>query len=347
MEIYTNIQKAAILLLSLGPDVTVQVLKHMEEKEIESITTEISNLRKVPPDVTEKILKEFHDLVVASRVVSYGGADVAKELLLRTFGEEKAASFMNRIDEFKRPDERPFEFLAEVEPKRIVQLLQTENAQTIALVLSYLNSDQAAAVLSLISPERQFEISKRIALMGFTSPEIVRQVEQAFIEKLSLAENNDSNGQNGIDSIVNILSSVNRGTEKNILETFADKDPELANEIKQRMFVFEDLSLLDNRSIQRILMDVANQDLPLALRSASEAVKNAIFANISKRRLETLEEELAANEPVRQKEMEEAQSRIVSIVRKLEYEGVIIISRNQPTQEQVEEIMEEEEDLVI
>ncbi|MFZ7944698.1 flagellar motor switch protein FliG [Neobacillus sp. 19] len=346
MEKYTNIQKAAILLLSLGPDVTVQVMKHMEEREIESITTEISNLRKVPPEVTEKIMKEFHDLLIASRVVSYGGADVAKELLLRTFGEEKAASFMNRIDEVKRPDEKPFEFLNQVDAKKIVHLLQAENAQTIALVLTYIDSEKAASILSLISPERQFEISKRIALMGTTSPEIIRQVEQALADKLSTSDSSDLNSQNGIDSIVTILSSVDRGTEKNILETLQDQDPDLANEIKQRMFVFEDLAILDNRSVQRILMDVSNQDLPLALRGASEGVKNAIFTNISKRRLEGLEEELASTDPVRQKEIEDAQSRIVSIVRKLEHEGVIIISRNQQAGEPVEESMKEEENLV-
>jgi flagellar motor switch protein FliG len=329
MEEFTSTQKAAILLLSLGPEASAQVMKHLSESEIESITQEITQLRKVTSDVKEKIVMEFHDLAVAHHIVSYGGLDAAKDFLMRSFGEEKANSYLNRLgNEDGRPSEQPFGYVQKAEPMQILNLLQNEKAQTIALVLSYLGAEKAAAILSSFSPDRQIDIAKRIATMDTATPEFIIQVEQVLNEKLSMTSGHQQEVQNGVDSIVNILNNADRGTEKNILERMEEADPELANEIKQRLFVFDDIANLDNRSIQRILMDISNSDLPLALRMAGETVKDAIYRNISKRRLEGLQEELVFGEPVQVKEVEEAQSRIVSIVRKLESEGVIIIARS-------------------
>ncbi|MBM4764138.1 flagellar motor switch protein FliG [Bacillus sp. B15-48] len=328
METYTNIQKAAILLLSLGPDASVNVMKHLDEKEIELVTREIANLRRVTSDVKEKIIMEFHDLAVASHVVSYGGVSAAQEFLRRSFGEDKASDFLERLKKEENNAIVPFQFVQKVEPIQIFNLLQYENAQTIALVLSYIDSEKAADILSSFAPERQLEIARRIAMMDTASPEFIQQVEQVLNEKLSMTSSQQHDVQNGVDSIVNILNSVDRGTEKNILDKLQDSDPELADEIKQRMFVFDDIANLDNRSIQRILMEVPNQDLPLALAMANSEVKDAIFRNISKRRQEALEEEMALNEQVPIKEVEEAQTRVVNTVRKLEVEGAIIISRN-------------------
>lgn len=329
MEEFTNIQKAAILLLSLGPDATVQVMKHLSEGEIQSVTKEITELRRVTSDVKEKIVMEFHDLAVAHHIVSYGGLDAAKDFLMRSFGEEKATSFLDRLGkEEDRPSEQPFGYVQKAESMQILNLLQNEKAQTIALVLSYLDAEKAAVILSSFSPDRQIDIARRIAMMDTASPEFIQQVEQVLNEKLSMTSSHQHEVQNGVDSIVSILNNADRGTERNILERMEDADPELANEIKQRLFVFDDIANLDNRSIQRILMDVSNQDLPLALRMASDTVKDAIYRNISKRRLEALQEELLYGEPVQVKEVEDAQSRIVSIVRKLEQDGVIIISRS-------------------
>ncbi|WP_284036426.1 flagellar motor switch protein FliG [Neobacillus sp. 114] len=329
MEEYTNIQKAAILMLSLGPEASAQVMKHLNEKEIQSITKEITELRRVTSDVKEKIVLEFHDLAVAHHIVSYGGLDAAKEFLMRSFGEEQATSFLNRLGkEEDRPNEQPFGYVQKAEPLQILNLLQSEKAQTIALVLSYLDPEKAAVILASFSPDRQIEIARRIAMMDTASPEFIQQVEQVLNDKLLMTSSHQHEVQNGVDSIVSILNNADRGTERNILERMEEADPELANEIKQRLFVFDDIANLDNRSIQRILMEVSNTDLPLALRMASETVKDAIFRNISKRRLEALEEELTYGEPVQVKEVEEAQSRVVGIVRKLEQEGVIIISRS-------------------
>ncbi|WP_053365311.1 flagellar motor switch protein FliG [Bacillus sp. FJAT-27245] len=326
MEKYTNTQKAAILLLSVGPDVSAGIMKNLDEKEIEAITKEITSLRKVTSNVKDEIIKEFHQLAVDANLVSYGGIDIATDLLKRTFGPDKAAGFLKRMD--GSADDKPFKFIQNVEQTQIFNLLQYENPQTIALVLSYLDPEKAAATLSAFPSERQIEIAMRIAMMDTASPNIVQQVERVLEEKLNMTSSQKHDAQNGIDSIVSILSSVDRGTEKNILDTLQEEEPELANEIKQRMFVFEDIAYLDNRSIQRILMDVQNQDLPLALRTASQGVKDAIFRNISKRREESLQEELSSTEPVRVKDVEDAQGRVVSVIRKLEEEGTIIISRN-------------------
>ncbi|WP_409273972.1 flagellar motor switch protein FliG [Neobacillus sp. SCS-31] len=326
MEKYTNTQKAAILLLSVGPDVSAGIMKNLDEKEIEAITKEITSLRKVTSNVKDQIMKEFHQLAVDANLVSYGGIDIATDLLKRTFGPDKAAGFLKRMD--GSAEDKPFKFIQNVEQMQIFNLLQYENAQTIALVLSYLDPEKAAATLSAFPSEQQIEIAMRIAMMDTASPTIVQQVEQVLEEKLNMTSSQMHDAQNGIDSIVSILSSVDRGTEKNILDTLQEEEPELANEIKQRMFVFDDIAYLDNRSIQRILMDVQNQDLPLALRAASQGVKDAIFRNISKRREESLMEELSSTEPVRLKDVEDAQGRVVSVIRKLEEEGTIIISRN-------------------
>jgi flagellar motor switch protein FliG len=326
MEKYTNTQKAAILLLSVGPDVSAEIMKHLDEKEIENITSEITHLRKVTSNVKEQVMTEFHQLALDANIVSYGGIDTARELLKRTFGPEKAAGMLKKMGGGRSTD-KPFQFVQQAEHIRIVNLLEYENAQTIALVLSYLDAEKAAAILSSFLPERQIEIARRIAMMDTASPEIVQQVEQVLLEKLTMMGTQQSETQSGIESIVNILNSVDRGTEKNILNSLQEEDPELADEIKQRLFVFDDIAYLDNRSVQRILMEVQNQDLSLSLRMTSQDVKDAIFRNISKRREEGLLEELSSTEPVRKKDVEDAQGRIVTIIRKLEEDGVIIISR--------------------
>lgn len=331
MEKYTSMQKAAILMLSVSPDVSAEIMKHLEEYEIEFITKEITKLRKVTSHEKDEVMNEFHQLALEANIVSYGGIDTARELLKRTFGPDKAAGMLKKMSGggsvTSLATDKPFQFVQQAEQVRIVNLLENENAQTIALVLSYLNPEKAASILSAFSPERQFEIARRIAMMDTASPEIVHQVEQVLKEKLTMMGTQKQDTTSGIDSIVNILNSVDRSTEKNILNSLQDDDPDLANEIKQRLFVFDDIAYLDNRSIQRTLMDVQNADLALALRMTSQEVKDAIFRNISKRREEGLLEELSSTDPVRKKDVEDAQGRIVTIIRKLEEEGVIIISR--------------------
>jgi len=318
-------QKAAILLISLGPEISAQVFKHLREDEIEQLTLEIANVRKVDADEKDKILAEFHQIAVAQEVISQGGITYAKEILQKALGETKAMDIINRLT--ANLQVRPFDFARKADPGQIPNFIQNEHPQTIALVLSYLEPQQAAMILSALPQERQAEVAKRIALMDSTSPEVITQVEQVLEQKLSATVTQDYTQAGGIEAIVAVLNGVDRGTERTILDSLEIQDPELAEEIKKRMFVFEDIATLDNRSIQRVIRDVENADLQLALKVASEEVREVIFRNMSKRMADTFKEEMEFMGPVRLRDVEEAQSRIVAIIRRLEEAGEIIIAR--------------------
>jgi flagellar motor switch protein FliG len=318
-------QKAAILLISLGPEVSAQVFKHLREDEIEQLTLEIANVRKVDSDEKEKILSEFHQIAVAKEVISQGGITYAKEILQKALGESKAMDIINRLT--ANLQVRPFDFARKADPSQILNFIQNEHPQTIALVLAYLEPTQAAMILSALPQERQADVAKRIALMDSTSPEVIAQVEQVLEQKLSATVTQDYTQAGGIEAIVAVLNGVDRGTERTILDSLEIQDPELAEEIKKRMFVFEDIATLDNRSIQRVIRDVENADLQLALKVASEEVRETIFRNMSKRMADTFKEEMEFMGPVRLRDVEEAQSRIVATIRRLEEAGEIIIAR--------------------
>ncbi|MGC5324122.1 flagellar motor switch protein FliG [Brevibacillus sp. SYSU BS000544] len=318
-------QKAAILLISLGPEVSAQVFKHLREDEIEQLTLEIANVRKVDTDEKEKVLSEFHQIAVAKEVIAQGGITYAKEILEKALGQSKAIDIINRLT--ANLQVRPFDFARKAEPSQILNFIQNEHSQTIALVLAYLEPTQAAMILSALPQERQADVAKRIALMDSTSPEVIAQVEQVLEQKLSATVTQDYTQAGGIEAIVNVLNGVDRSTERTILDSLEIQDPELAEEIKKRMFVFEDIATLDNRSIQRVIRDVENADLMLALKVSSEEVREVIFRNMSKRMAETFREEMEFMGPVRLRDVEEAQSRIVATIRRLEEAGEIIIAR--------------------
>lgn len=318
-------QKAAILLISLGPEISAQVFKHLREDEIEQLTLEIANVRKVDSDEKEKILSEFHQIAVAKEVIAQGGITYAKEILQKALGETKAMDIINRLT--ANLQVRPFDFARKADPAQILNFIQNEHPQTIALVLSYLEAQQAAMILSALPQERQAEVAKRIAMMDSTSPEVIAQVEQVLEQKLSATVTHDYTQAGGIEAIVAVLNGVDRGTERTILDSLEIQDPELAEEIKKRMFVFEDIATLDNRSIQRVIRDVENADLQLSLKVSSEEVREVIFRNMSKRMADTFREEMEFMGPVRLRDVEEAQSRIVAIIRRLEEAGEIIIAR--------------------
>ncbi|MDA5107383.1 MULTISPECIES: flagellar motor switch protein FliG [Brevibacillus] len=321
----TGRQKAAILLISLGPEISAQVFKHLREDEIEQLTLEIANVRKVDSDEKDKILAEFHQIAVAKEVIAQGGITYAKEILQKALGESKAMDIINRLT--ANLQVRPFDFARKADPGQILNFIQNEHPQTIALVLSYLEPQQAAMILSALPQDRQADVAKRIALMDSTSPEVIAQVEQVLEQKLSATVTQDYTQAGGIEAIVAVLNGVDRGTERTILDSLEIQDPELAEEIKKRMFVFEDIATLDNRSIQRVIRDVENADLQLALKVASEEVREVIFRNMSKRMADTFKEEMEFMGPVRLRDVEEAQSRIVAIIRRLEEAGEIIIAR--------------------
>ncbi|GAB2721894.1 flagellar motor switch protein FliG [Paenibacillus thermoaerophilus] len=318
-------QKAAILLISLGPEVSAHVFKHLREEEIEQLTLEIANVRKVDAAEKEAVLAEFHQICLAQEYITQGGIQYAKDILEKALGSQKAVDIITRLTATLQV--RPFDFARKADPQQILNFLQNENSQTIALVLSYLQPDQAATILSSLPQEKQAEVAKRIALMDSTSPEVISQVERVLEQKLSSTVTQDYTTAGGIEAIVQILNGVDRSTERTILDSLEIQDPELAEEIKKRMFVFEDIVNLDNRSIQRIIRDVENADLQLALKVASEEVREAVFRNMSKRMADNFREEMEYMGPVRLRDVEEAQTRIVATIRRLEETGEVIIAR--------------------
>ncbi len=321
----TGKQKAAILLISLGPDVSAQVYKHLTEEEIEKLTLEISSVKKVEAEQKEQILDQFHQIALAQDYISQGGIGYAKTVLEKALGQSEADSIINRLTSSLQV--KPFDFARKAEPTQVLNFIQNEHPQTIALVLSYLDPEQASQILSELPQEMQADIAKRIAVMDSTSPEIITEVEQILERKLSATVTQDYTQTGGIQAVVEVLNGVDRSTERTILDALEIQDPELAEEIKKRMFVFEDIVTLDNRAIQRVIREVENDDLRLSLKVASEEVKNIVFNNMSTRMADTFREEMEFMGPVRLRDVEESQSRIVSVIRRLEELGEIVIAR--------------------
>ncbi|AEV18724.1 MULTISPECIES: flagellar motor switch protein FliG [Geobacillus] len=318
-------QKAAILLISLGPDVSASVYKHLSEEEIEKLTLEISNVRQVTTEQKEEVLEEFRQLALAQDYIAQGGIAYAKEVLEKALGPDKAMQIINRLTSALMV--RPFDFARKADPMQLLNFIQNEHPQTIALILSYLEPAQAGQILSALPQEMQADVARRIALMDSTSPEIINEVEQILERRLSATVVQDYTQAGGIEAVVEVLNQVDRSTERTILDALEIQDPELAEEIKKRMFVFEDIVTLDHRAIQRVIREVDNNDLMLALKVASDEVKNIIFRNMSTRMAETFKEEMEYMGPVRLRDVEEAQSRIVAVIRRLEEAGEIVIAR--------------------
>lgn len=323
--ILTGRKKAAILLIALGKEKASEIYKHLNEDEIEQLTLEIANLSKIDAETKNQVMEEFYELCLAQNYISEGGIEYAREILERAMGSQKALEIINKLTSSLQV--RPFDFIRKAEPAQILNFIQNEHPQTIALVLAYLRPQQAAAIISSLPQEKQVEVATRIALMDRTSPDVIKEVERVLEKKLSSMLTADFTNAGGIQALVDILLSVDRGTEKYIMENLELKDRELAEEIRKRMFVFEDIVTLDNRSIQRFLREVDNSDLALALKGASEEVKKVIFANMSKRLQEMIKEDMEYMGPVRLRDVENAQQKIVNIIRQLEEAGEIIISR--------------------
>ncbi|SCY14403.1 flagellar motor switch protein FliG [Alkaliphilus peptidifermentans] len=321
----TGREKAAVLLISLGPEFSAQIFKHLNDEEIEELTLEIANMRKVPPDEKEKILEEFYEICVAQEYISEGGINYAKDVLEKALGSQKAMDIINKLTASLQV--KPFDFARKADPAQLLNFIQNEHPQTIALILAYLPSNQSAQILSALPQAKQSEIAQRIAIMDRTSPEIIKEVESVLERKLSSLVSQDYTSAGGIQSIVDILNSVDRGTEKNIMDTLEIQDAELAEEIRKRMFVFEDIINLDSTSIQRFIREIENKDLAIALKGATEEVSDVIYANMSKRMAEMIKEDMEFMGPVRLRDVEEAQQKIVNIIRKLEEAGEIIIAR--------------------
>ena len=321
----SGVQKAAILLIALGPEKSAKIFKHLKDEEIEELTLEIANTRSVTPQIKEEVIGEFYQICLAQQYIAEGGIGYAKELLEQSFGAEKASDVISRLTASLQV--KPFEFVRKTDASQLLNFIQDEHPQTIALILSYLNPAQAAQIIGALPPDRQADVAKRIAMMDRTSPDVIKEVERVLESKISSLVNQDYTIIGGVDSVVEILNTVDRGTEKHIMETLEVDEPELADEIRKKMFVFEDILLLDDRAIQRVLRDVDNSDLSMALKGANEQVQAAIFKNMSSRLASMIKEDMEFMGPVRMKDVEEAQQKIVNIIRKLEDSAEIVISR--------------------
>jgi flagellar motor switch protein FliG len=320
-----GVQKSAILLISLGPERSASIFKHLKEDEIEQLTLEIANTRSIAPSTKEDVLEEFYQVCLAQQYIAEGGITYAKDLLEKALGEDKAKEVLGKLTASLQV--RPFEFVRKTDANQLLNFIQDEHPQTIALILSYLSTSQSATIISSLSPDKQADVAKRIAQMDRTSPDVIKEVERVLERKLSSLVNQDYTIAGGVDSIVDILNSVDRGTEKHIMETLELDAPELADEIRRKMFVFEDIISLDNKSIQRVLREVDNNELAVALKSTTDEVQNLIFNNLSKRLAAMIKEDMEFMGPVRLKDVEEAQQKIVNIIRKLEDSAEIVVSR--------------------
>lgn len=321
----TGKQKAAIMLITLGPDASAQIFKHLREDEIEKLTLEIANQRKVSQEQKDRVLAEFHQLCMAKEYISTGGIDYAREIIEKALGPEKAIMIINRLTSSLQI--RPFDFARKTDPSQLLNFIQNEHPQTIALIMAYLQPDQSSIILSALPPDRQVDVAKRIALMDRTSPDVIKDVERILERKLSSLVTQDFTAAGGIDSVVEVLNRVDRTTERTIIENLEIQNPELAEEIKKRMFVFEDIVLLDDRSLQLVLREIDSKDLALALKASSSEVAEKIYKNMSKRASEMLREEIQYMGPVRIRDVEEAQQKVVNVIRRLEDSGEIIVSR--------------------
>ena len=321
----TGVQTAAVLLITLGPEKSASIFKHLKEEEIEELTLEIANTRRISPQEKEDVLNEFYQVCLAQQYIAEGGIGYAKELLEKALGEQKAQDVITKLTASLQV--RPFEFIRKTDPSQVLNFIQDEHPQTIAMILSYLSPAQSAMILGALTPEKQADVAKRIAMMDRTSPDVIKEVERVLERKLASLLNQDYTIVGGVDAIVDILNTVDRGTEKHIMESLEIEQPELADEIRKKMFVFEDILLLDDRAIQRVLRDVDNNDLGIALKGANEEVQNVIFKNLSKRLSAMIKEDMEFMGPVRMKDVEEAQQKIVGIIRKLEDSAEIVISR--------------------
>jgi flagellar motor switch protein FliG len=318
-------EKVAILLIALGKELSSQIFKHLSQDEIEQITMDIANIRHVTKEMKEEVLAEFYQVCQVQNYITEGGIEYAHELLNKAIGQQRALEIINKLTSTLQV--RPFDFVRRADPSQIVNFIQNEHPQTIALVFSYLDPKQVASILAALPLEQQIEVVARIAKMGRTSPEYIKEIERILERKLSTMMVSDYTTVGGVDSIVEILNSVDRGTEKHILENLELQNPELAEDIKRKMFVFEDIVKLNKMAIQRVLREVDNHDLTVALKNANADVQKAIYDNISQRLKDMIKEDLELMGPVRVRDVDDAQQKIVSVIRRLDDAGEIVLSR--------------------
>ncbi len=312
-------------MVALGPDAASSLFQHMSQDEVESLTVEIARMGRVNPDLRESIIEEFHEMCVAQEFIAEGGIDAARDMLMQAFGPDKADAIVGRV--MQALQVMPFDFLKRADATQIMTFIQNEHPQTIALILAYLQASQAANILSGLPQDLRADVARRIATLDKTPPEVIREVEAVLQRKLSSVVSTDFSHAGGVKSLVEVLNWVDRSTEKTILESLSENNPDIAEEVKKMMFVFEDIIMLDDRAIQQVLKEVDSKELSLALKGVGEGTQARIYKNMSERAAAMMKEEMEFMGPVRLRAVEEAQQRIVNIIRKLEEAGEIIVAR--------------------
>ena len=318
-------QKAAAIIISLGADNASKIYKYLKEDEIEQLTYEISRLEHLNPEIVESNLKDFYDLCLTQKVITEGGLEYAKNVLEKAFGAQIATSLLERVTKTMRT--KSFEFVRKSDYKNLLAIIQNEHPQTIALILSYARADQASAVIADLPKEKRIDVVERIAKMDRTSPEIVRYVEQELEKKFNSIVSVDFTEIGGINYVADVMNNMDRGNEKYIFDELNKKDARLSDEIRMRMFVFEDIVTMDSMSIQRFLREIDSKDLVYAIKGSNKDVADVLFSNMSTKMGETIRSELEYTHNVRMRDVEEAQQRIVSVIRRLEEEGELIIAK--------------------
>ncbi|MGN0607395.1 MAG: flagellar motor switch protein FliG [Oscillospiraceae bacterium] len=322
----SSASKVAAFMIALGQENAAEVYKYLREDEVEKLSLEIANIDKLNPEQLQAIMDEFYDLCVAQKIIAEGGKDYAYNVLIKAFGEEKAKSLIKRVDASGKT--RAFAFLKKVDYKSILMLLQNELPQTIALVLSHINSKKAAQIIAELPHETQVEIFQRIADLDRTSPEVLHSVEAMMEEKLSSVTSVDTAVDfGGMNYLAEVMNNLDTRTEKLIMEDLTQTSPELVEEIQKRMFVFDDIVYLDNLEIQTFIRECDSKELTIALKGSNPEVVRVILSNMSQRQQETIKTDMQYLHNVRMRDVEEAQRSIIATIRRLEETGDIVISK--------------------
>ena len=324
-NLFTSKEKAAILLITLGKEYSATIYQHLSEEEISDMTLSITTTRRVEPEIRDQIVDEFYEMCLAQKFITEGGIDFAREILEKAMGPDRAEEMIRKLSSSLQV--RPFDFIRKVDSNQILNVIHNEHPQIIALVLSYIEPRQSAQIIASLPSEKQTEIISRISTMGTSSAEYVKEAERILERKVTSMGYTDNIAVGGIDTIVDIVNALDRSSEKNILDSLDVSDSELADEIRKRLFVFEDIAKLNNVTIQRVLREINNTDLAVALKMATEDVTKTIFNNISKRLQDMIKDDMEVMGPVRVRDVEEAQQRIVNVIRRLEDSGEIVIAR--------------------
>ncbi len=321
----SNREKAAILIIGIGKTHAAEIYKHLSEDEIAALTLSVTTMKKVTDEDRDEVLNEFYETCIAKKFVREGGFEYARGVLNKALGDDKANEILSKLSESIQV--RPFEFVRRADVSQVVHLIANENPQTIAMILSYLDPVKSSQVLVELENELQVDVVRRMANMESVIPEFIREAEVVLEQRLNQMGTSDQTMIGGIGSVVEIINRVDRSTERNILETLDMTDTDLAEEIRKNMFVFEDIIKLSPQSIQRVLKDVDQNELTVALKGTTDEVKEFILGNMSKRQQEMILDDLQVLGPVKVRDVEEAQQKIVNVVRFLDDSGEIIISR--------------------